>query len=1432
MRGVQDASPPASPPACAHLWLSAAPAAPAQATTAAVPPKPQTAAEPDGVGVPPGGGTGGRELAEPGPAVGSQKRVPNSGLQGRPLSAVEIPAACGAMPGLDAATAVTLVSPPRCPVAASRADGGDREADRAAARPERDSSAASKERGSGGAPAGGAAGGSASPLEKAAARRPAAARRRSVGSCASDRSDLRREAGVGQAAPDAAPASEDRFGSQTRALTNTAASELKPQVGSGSESAEFEVQACISTDAAAENSTGSVLVLSVRQGAEVSAEPRDVRADIIDDLLFAEPDVSSTDLVEVRQPMARAASTAQGVTFTTLLVSTLETGAAAEREGLEQNRHIKESAIREKAARLQWRKENYVPRSLFCLKLDNRLRQTCCMLIEWRWFDRIILSIIATNCIFMAMEDPPNQNEANSYNEMLSTAGIFFQSCFMLEATIKVIARGFLLGKATYLRDWWNVLDFVTVFLGLLEYVALSGSSASALRAFRLLRPLRALRAVGKFKDLRMIVNLIISCLPPLVDVFALISFIFVVFGIIGIQLWGGYLRGRCYDMDTGLLDVANIDNVCSMEGDGGMNKCDASERCLRIYMNPMYNALTFDYIGSVFVIILQVMVQQKWNAIMYYIWDSFSFWSWPYFILLNLVGPMFAVQLFLVVVANQYSNARSQQREAEKAAVELYEVKVGAVTANLPRVSMNGHHLVFDAYVVITVDEKTKKTRVVKSSYVPEWNEYFVFPVSSAASFAKIEIRNWKRQGRHDIIGSLSIPVGTLDQQEEGTDRWYEVCSPEGASMEGSIQIRTQWRLVTSEEWSPLPEIDDEDVPEEEDEEDDDQTILMQMQAALRVVAESRFLTVTSILFICGNMLAMAADHNCDLLEDSFCKTFKAQLEQANLAFTSFFVLEMLVKVWGLCIVSYFKDVSNAFDFLVVVISLAELPSSIAQIRCFAFATERTVETCDAAGGSMSVLRTFRLVRILRLGKLVELFPQIRRQIKVITRTLGAVSSLVVLIVMYLVIFAILGMSLLGGSVTEYLRTTDPDNLNDFRPGNNVLVLVPTNQSYLIEISRIVTFDPSRNSRQYLVYRDAPSNILWPLSNMSPNSILDWQQKHQIWVDLIELEPFQYNNFIATNPVPTIVGLVPRGNFDSFLNAIITVFQIFTTSDLGDAMYPAIRGTGMFASLFFAAQILLGNLLLFNLFTGIIITGFSETKEELQKEEQENQRMIEQDKLRRAQSLARGMSIGSKARSSSGTSISRGMSITSSVAGMEHCTSLENAVEKVKALLLGSNRVTADDLRKQAVASVGGDKGNEDEKNPDNWVFRIVASRIFESAIMFTIFISSLSLAIQRPNMTSIERHISDIADVLIGVIFLLECLLKIKAFGFYRYIGSRWNQLDFFLVLTTWVELLLSWSSTQNAKVSRSLASSIISLFIYNKYGFAWVTAGWIFV
>uniref|UniRef100_A0AAV2KN79 Ion transport domain-containing protein n=1 Tax=Knipowitschia caucasica TaxID=637954 RepID=A0AAV2KN79_KNICA len=46
---------------------------------------------------------------------------------------------------------------------------------------------------------------------------------------------------------------------------------------------------------------------------------------------------------------------------------------------------------------------------------------------------------------------------------------------------------------------------------------------------------------------MRILVNLLLDTLPMLGNVLLLCFFVFFIFGIIGVQLWAGLLRNRCY---------------------------------------------------------------------------------------------------------------------------------------------------------------------------------------------------------------------------------------------------------------------------------------------------------------------------------------------------------------------------------------------------------------------------------------------------------------------------------------------------------------------------------------------------------------------------------------------------------------------------------------------------------------------------------------------------------------------------------------------------------------------------------------------------------------------------------------------------------------------------------------------------------------------
>lgn len=107
----------------------------------------------------------------------------------------------------------------------------------------------------------------------------------------------------------------------------------------------------------------------------------------------------------------------------------------------------------------------------------------------------------------------------------------------------KILALGFVFNRGAYLRDVWNILDFVIVVTSYLPYVINFGFSVNALRAIRVLRPLKT---ITKVKALKMIVSTLFHSFSLVMDSLYILFFVILVFAIAGNQLFSGSLKNRC----------------------------------------------------------------------------------------------------------------------------------------------------------------------------------------------------------------------------------------------------------------------------------------------------------------------------------------------------------------------------------------------------------------------------------------------------------------------------------------------------------------------------------------------------------------------------------------------------------------------------------------------------------------------------------------------------------------------------------------------------------------------------------------------------------------------------------------------------------------------------------------------------------------------
>ncbi|KAF7240966.1 Voltage-dependent N-type calcium channel subunit alpha-1B [Varanus komodoensis] len=99
--------------------------------------------------------------------------------------------------------------------------------------------------------------------------------------------------------------------------------------------------------------------------------------------------------------------------------------------------------------------------SMFILSPTNPIRRLCHYIVNLRYFEMVILIVIALSSIALAAEDPVQAESPR--NEALKYLDYIFTGVFTFEMVIKMIDLGLLLHPGSYFRDLWNILDFIVV---------------------------------------------------------------------------------------------------------------------------------------------------------------------------------------------------------------------------------------------------------------------------------------------------------------------------------------------------------------------------------------------------------------------------------------------------------------------------------------------------------------------------------------------------------------------------------------------------------------------------------------------------------------------------------------------------------------------------------------------------------------------------------------------------------------------------------------------------------------------------------------------------------------------------------------------------------------------------------------------------------
>ena len=138
--------------------------------------------------------------------------------------------------------------------------------------------------------------------------------------------------------------------------------------------------------------------------------------------------------------------------------------------------------------------------------------------------------------------------------------------------------------------------------------------------------------------------------------------------------------------------------------------------------------------------------------------------------------------------------------------------------------------------------------------------------------------------------------------------------------------------------------------------------------------------------------------------------------LSWANNVFTFIFTVEVIFKLIGLGVKKFFVEKFNQFDFLIVVISLVEMEV-----------------VSEQGSGVFSALRAFRLFKIFKLFKVGDL----RILIDSIAFTMTTISDYVILLCLFIYVFALIGMSFFAGQI-KFDENDKVDLVNGKPPRQN----------------------------------------------------------------------------------------------------------------------------------------------------------------------------------------------------------------------------------------------------------------------------------------------------------------------------------------------------------------------------------------------------------
>ncbi|XP_078216847.1 voltage-dependent P/Q-type calcium channel subunit alpha-1A isoform X9 [Callithrix jacchus] len=262
---------------------------------------------------------------------------------------------------------------------------------------------------------------------------------------------------------------------------------------------------------------------------------------------------------------------------------------------------------------------------------------------------------IIANCIVLALEQHLPDDDKTPMSERLDDTEPYFIGIFCFEAGIKIIALGFAFHKGSYLRNGWNVMDFVVVLTGILATVG----TEFDLRTLRAVRVLRPLKLVSGIPSLQVVLKSIMKAMIPLLQIGLLLFFAILIFAIIGLEFYMGKFHTTCFEEGT---DDIQSESPAPCGTEEPARTCPNGTKCQPYWEGPNNGITQFDNILFAVLTVFQCITMEGWTDLLYNSNDaSGNTWNWLYFIPLIIIGSFFMLNLVLGVLSGEFAKERER---------------------------------------------------------------------------------------------------------------------------------------------------------------------------------------------------------------------------------------------------------------------------------------------------------------------------------------------------------------------------------------------------------------------------------------------------------------------------------------------------------------------------------------------------------------------------------------------------------------------------------------------------------------------------------------------------------------------------------------------------------------------------------------------------